>query len=118
MLVIIKQQKFETAVQPITMGKVSKCDNCELGFPSIGSLESEARVQRHKKTPHKIPCGECNLVFISRTHLNFHLQYTHDCRCQHCNTLCEGNCSEIYASAIVTTGNVAMEKEKIEKITM
>ena len=78
-------------------------------------LKSEVRLQRHEKTPHKIPCGECDIVFISITHLNFHLQYSHDCRCQHCDTLCEGSCSEIYASAIETAGNVAMEKEKIEK---
>ena len=105
-------------IKLMIMGKNSKCITCELRFPSLEGLKSEVRLQRHEKTPHKIPCGECDLVFISRTHLNFQLRYSHDCRCQHCYTLCEGSCSETYASAIETAGNVAMEKEKIEKKTM
>ena len=44
-MVIIEQQNIETAVKPIIMGEVSKCDKCELGFLSVGSLKSEARLQ-------------------------------------------------------------------------
>ena len=97
------------------MGKVSKCDDCELGFPSVGSLESEARLQRHKRTPHKIPCGECDLMFISMMHLRFHLHFTHDCRCPHCYTFCEGRCSGLYGVATETAGREAMEAMELDK---
>ena len=32
------------------MGKIEKCDVCEIRFPDIGNLESEVRVRRHMKT--------------------------------------------------------------------
>ena len=97
------------------MGKVSKCDKCELGFPSIGSLESEARVQRHEKIPHMIPCGKCDSMFISMTHRNFHLYFTHECQCPHCYKFCDGRCSGLYGVATETAGRKAMEAMKLDK---
>ena len=99
----------------MTMGKVIRCDTCELGFPSIGSLKSEARMKQHKKTPHKIACGECKLMFISTTHLRFHLLFTHDGRCSYCFRFCEGKCSRIYGVAIETAGKEAMKAMELDK---
>ena len=99
------------------MGKVSNCDKCELGFPSIGSLESEARVQRHKKIPHRIPCGKCDSMFISMTHRNFHLYFTHECQCPHCYKFSDGRCSVIYGVAAEKEGRRAMEAMKQERIS-
>ena len=115
MLVIIEKQNIETAVKPIIMGEISKCEKCELGFPSVGSLKSEARLQQHKRTPHRIPCGEYYLVFISMTHVRFHLHYTHDCWCPHCYTFCEGSCSGYYGLATEAAGSEAMEAEEMDK---
>ena len=81
----------------------------------MGNLKSEARLQRHKRTPHRIPCRECDLVFVSMTHLRFHLQYSHDCSCPHCSTFCEGSCSGYYGLATEAAGSEAMEAEEMDK---
>ena len=99
------------------MGKVSKCDECELGFPSIGSLKSEARVQRHKKIPHMVPCGKCDSMFVSMTHRNFHRYFTHEPRCPHCYQLCDGRCSGLYGVAAEKEGRGAMEAMKEGRIS-
>ena len=105
----------ETAVKSIIMGEISKFETCELGFPNLGSLESEVRLQQHRRTPHRVPCGECDLVFVSRAHVRFHLRYSHDCRCQHCYSFCDSSCSGYYGLAKEAAGSEAMEEEKIEK---
>ena len=68
----------ENIVKLTIMGEISKCTTCGLKFPSLEGLKSEVRLQQHEKTAHKVPCGECDLVFVSRTHLNFYLRYSHD----------------------------------------
>ena len=83
-------------IKPITMGKVIRCDICELGFPNIGSLESKDRMKHHMKTPQKIECEKCELMFTSMTHLRFHLLFTLDGQCPHCFRFCEEKCSRIY----------------------
>ena len=39
----------ETADKLIVMGGVRKCVVCELGFPKVGSLEPEVRLEEHEK---------------------------------------------------------------------
>ena len=97
------------------MGKVIRCDICELGFPNIGNLESEARMKQHIETQHRIECEDCKLMFASMTHLRFHLLFTHDGRCSYCFRFCEGECSRIHRVPIEKAGKEAMKTMKLDK---
>ena len=99
------------------MGKVKKCDECEIRFPSIGSLKTETRVQQHMKAPHMVPCEKCDKMFVSITHKKFHRYFSHEPQCPHCNQLCEGRCSGLYGVAAEKEGRKAMEMMKQESIS-
>ena len=97
------------------MEEIRKCVICELGFPKVGSLTPEIRLQQHERTLHRNRCAECDLVFVSRAHVKFHLRYSHDSKCQHCYSYCDSSCSGFYGLAKEAAGSEAMEEEKIEK---
>ena len=99
------------------MGKVKKCDECEIRFPSIGSLKSETRVQQHMKVPHMVPCEKCDKMFVSITHKKFHRYFSHEPQCPHCNQLCEGRCSGLYGVAAEKEGGGTMEEMKQGRIS-
>ena len=84
------------------MGKVKKCDECEIRFPTMGSLKSETRVQQHMKAPH----------LVSITHKLFHRYFSHEPIWSHCHQLCEGKCSGIFGAAAEKEGRKAMEMMK------
>ena len=44
------------------MDRTKKCFECRLGFPKVGNLTSEARLQEHRKTPHRNQCRECGMI--------------------------------------------------------
>ena len=97
------------------MEKIRKCVICELGFPKVGSLTPEARLQQHEKIPHRSQCAECGMDFVSSAHVKFHLKYSHDSKCQHCYTYCDSSCSEYYALAKESAGSRVMEESKEDK---
>ena len=98
------------------MGKVKKCDECEIRFPSIGSLKSETRVQQHMKAPHLVPCEKCDKMFVSIAHKLLHRYFSHEPQCPHCHQLCKGKYSGIFGTAAEKEGRRAMEMMKQESI--
>ena len=99
------------------MERTKKCFECGLGFPRVGNLTSEARLQEHRKTPHKSQCRECGTFFVSEAHVKYHLGYIHDNRCLHCHSYCENSCSETYALTVELAGREEMEMGLAEKKT-
>ena len=99
------------------MDRTKRCLVCGLGFPKVGSLTSEMRLQQHKNTPHRSQCLECGLFFVSDAHVKYHIGYVHDNKCLHCHSYCESNCSEKYGLTIESAGSEEMETGQIEKIT-
>ena len=97
------------------MEEVKKCVICELGFPKVGSLTSEIRLQQHERIPHRNRCAECGIVFVSRAHVKFHLRYSHDSKCQHCHSYCDSSCSGYYGLAKESAGSKTMEEGRKEK---
>ena len=98
------------------MGKLQKCNDCEIIFPSMGNLKSEARIQQHMKARHMVPCKKCDKMFVSITHTLFHRYFSHEPICPHCNQLCERKCSGIFGTAAEKEGRRAMEMMKQESI--
>ena len=88
---------------------------CDLGFPKVGSLTPEARLQQHENTPHRSRCAECGMDFVSNAHVKFHLRYAHDNKCQHCHSYCDSSCSEYYGLAKESAGSKEMEEGRKEK---
>ena len=69
---------------------------CDLGFPRIGSLTPEMRLQYHENMAHKSKCLECGIFFVSDARVRYHLRYEHDKTCLHCHFYCDSTYSEIY----------------------
>ena len=80
--------------------KVERCPICHLGFLEIGKLSSKKRLESHLDILHSNKCRECGKNFISEIHLRYHLKYSHDVVCMHCNSYCGGVCSEKYGEAM------------------
>ena len=78
------------------MGRIKRCMVCDLGFPRIGSLTPEMRLQYHENMPHRSKCLECGIFFVSDAHVRYHLRYEHDKTCLHCHFYCDSTYSEIY----------------------
>ena len=97
------------------MEKIRKCVICELGFPKVGSLTPEARLQQHERIPHRSRCAECGMDFVSSAHVKFHLKYSHDSKCQHCYDYCDSSCSEYYGLAKELAGSRVMEEGREEQ---
>ena len=113
--IIEDNNSSEIVVKLIVMEKIRKCVICELGFPKVGSLTPEARLQQHEKTPHRSRCAECGMDFVSNAHVKFHLRYAHDNKCQHCHSYCDNSCSEYYGLAKESAGSRVMEEGREEK---
>ena len=93
--------------------RIKRCHICHIGFPGLGKLTSEIRLENHINVLHNNKCFECGGIFISEVHLRYHLRYSHDIKCMHCNTYCGGTCSEKYGRAM------AMDKRnQVAKIDM
>ena len=99
------------------MERTKKCFECGLGFPRVGNITSEARLQEHRKTPHEVQCRECGTFFVSDAHVKYHLGFIHDNRCVHCYSYCEHSCSETYALTVELAGKEEMEMGLAEKKT-
>ena len=85
------------------------CNKCGIGFPRISSVSSEERIREHEVIHHRIRCGECDRSFVSSVHLNYHLTYNHDVRCNICRSYCETNSAEKYALVAENAGKEIME---------
>ena len=94
------------------MGKIEKCEICEIKFYDIGNLKAEVRVQQHMKISHIVPCAECEKTFVSISHKTFHQHFSHKPLCPHCKELCEGYCSSLYSVAAEKVGGKTMEMMK------
>ena len=99
------------------MDRTKKCLECALGFPRVGSLTPEMRLQQHRNTPHRSQCRECGIFFASDAHVKYHLSCVHDNRCLHCHSYCDNSCSETYARTVELTGSKEMEMGLAEKKT-
>ena len=91
------------------------CNKCGIGFPQISSVSSEERIREHEVIHHGIRCGECDRCFVSSVHLNYHLTYNHDVRCNNCRSYCEPNCAKKYALVAEIAGKEIMEIELAEQ---
>ena len=80
--------------------RIKRCHICHIGFPGLGKLTSEIRLENHINVLHNNKCFECGGIFISEVHLRYHLRYSHDIECMHCNSYCGGTCSEKYGRAM------------------
>ena len=100
----IKDQIQYIDISSQIMERTKKCCECGLGFPRVGNLTSEARLQEHRKTPHEFQCRECGTFFVSEAHAKYHLGFIHDNRCIHCYSYCEHSCSETYALTVELAG--------------
>ena len=103
-------------IRLITVGKLQKCNDCEIIFPSLGNLESDARVQEHMKARHMVPCEKCDKMFVSIAHKRYHEHFSHELQCPQCHRLCEGRCSGIVGAAAENVGKIAMKMMKQESI--
>ena len=99
------------------MDRTKKCLECGLGFPRVGSLTPEMRLQQHRNTPHRSQCRECGVFFASDAHVKYLLSYMHDNRCLHCHSYCDNSCSETYALTVELTGSKEMKMGLAEKKT-
>ena len=97
------------------MERTKRCMVCDLGFPKVGSLTPEIRLQQHETTPHRSRCLECGIYFVSNAHVKYHLRYGHDNKCLHCHSYCDSNCSETYGLAKELAGSREMEEGRKEK---
>ena len=80
--------------------KVDRCSICQLGFVKIGNLSSKKRLESKLDIFHSHKCRECNKDFVSEIHLRYHLKYSHDVVCMHCNSYCGDVCSEKFVEAM------------------
>ena len=99
------------------MERTKRCLVCGLGFPKLGSLTPEMRLQQHENTPHRSRCLECGVFFVSYAHTKYHLRYMHDNKCLHCHSYCDSSCSETYGLATESAGSEEMEMGQTEKKT-
>ena len=97
------------------MEEAKKCRECGIGFPRIGIISSEERLNDHEQTPHEVHCKECGTFFVSDVHLKYHLQFNHDARCIDCCSFCERTCLEKYALKAELDGKEEMETDLAEK---
>ena len=79
------------------MEETQCCYKCGIGFRQVGLLSLEERLENHEKLPHVIECAECEDIFISHTHLKYHIETQHDARCGDCCSFCNRTCSIQYA---------------------
>ena len=99
------------------MERTKRCLVCDLGFPKLGSLTPEMRLQHHENTLHRSRCFECGIFFVSNAHVKYHLKYVHDNKCLHCHSYCNSNCSETYGIAMESDEQGQKEKETVVKET-
>ena len=95
------------------MDRIIRCQTCHIGFPKLGRLTPEMRLEIHANTPHESKCLECGAFFVSDAHIKYHLKYVHDNKCLHCHSYYGGDCSETYGRAMETN-----EQSQIDKITI
>ena len=98
------------------MDRTKKCMVCCLGFPKVGNLTSEMRLQQHRNTPHGNQCLECGLFFVSEAHVKYHIGYVHDSKCLYCYSYCENSCSETYTLTIESAGSKEIEMGQLSRI--
>ena len=99
----IKDQLSPTEVEIRTeFGKkpTPRCPTCKLGFTNFGRLSAEHRFEDHLNQTHNIRCFECELYFVSQTHLRFHTEFQHDNPCAHCDPFCNEKCSETLGKSL------------------
>ena len=99
------------------MGRVIRCQTCHIGFPKLGRLTPEMRLENHANVIHKRQCHECGTFFVSDAHIKYHLRYVHDNKCLHCHSYCEESCSETYGRAMETNDQCHLDKADIVKET-
>ena len=97
------------------MERTKRCPTCHVGFPKLGSLTSEMRLQYHANTPRR--SFECGAVFVSDADVKDHLKYMHDSKCLHCHSYCNSNCSEAYGIAMESNEQGQNEKETVVEET-
>ena len=95
------------------MDRIIRCQTCHIGFPKLGRLTPEMRLENHANIIHEHKCHECGAVFVSDAHIKYHLKYVHDNKCLHCHSYCGGDCSETYGRAMETN-----EQSQNDKITI
>ena len=95
--------------------KKRSCDECLLIFRQLGFLTTEERLKKHKKHPHTIECQKCPRKFISRTHLQFHMESYHKTRCGDCLRFCGSLCTINYAKRMELGNEKLLEAGLVEK---
>ena len=98
-----------------TMKKSRSCDECLIIFKQIGFLTSEERIKKHKEYPHTVKCRECSRKFISKAHLQFHMDCYHNTRCGDCLTFCRSRCMINYAERMELRNEERLEVGIVEK---
>ena len=91
------------------MEETQCCYKCGIGFRQVGLLSLEERLENHEKLSHVIECAECEDIFISHTHLRYHIETQHDARCGDCCSFCNRTCSIQYAMKTELTDTWMME---------
>ena len=97
------------------MKKSRSCNECLLIFKQVGFLTTEERIKKHKEHPHTVECRECSRKFISRTHLQFHVECYHNTRCGDCITFCGSMCTINYAKRMELRNEELLEAGLVEK---
>ena len=95
--------------------KKRSCDECLLIFRKLGFLTIEERLKTHKKHLHTIECQKCPRRFISRTHLQFHVESYHRTRCGDCLGFCGSQCTIYYAKRLELENEKMLDAGIIEK---
>ena len=88
----------------------TRCPTCRLGFVDIENLSAAKRLNDHLGRSHRHKCYECNSKFLSDIHLQFHIKYSHDTPCTHCETYCGDRCSEVLGESMCKN-----ERNKVAK---
>ena len=73
----------------------TRCPTCRLGFVDIGNLSAAKQLNDHLGRSHRHKCYECDSKFLSDIHLQFHIRYSHDTPCTHCEAYCSDRWSEV-----------------------
>ena len=55
------------------MDRIKRCQTCHIGFPKLGRLKPEMRLENHANIPHESKCLECGGLFVSDAHVRYHL---------------------------------------------
>ena len=94
-----------------------RCPTCRLGFVDIENLSAMKRLNDHLGRSHRLKCYECNLTFMSDIHLQFHIKYSHDTPCTHCETFCGDRCSEVLGESMCKSeGNKVAKAERVASL--